>query len=155
AESFLKSAGIEVASLSPPQDSVVAGLKRTDHVFRWAMPSASLAGARGDTAAGGVRVTVARDQVTDFRYTIALPRAFLRAVKGTTWEGWIDTGLIVLAIALVIAAFVATVQRQRTDELQWRAAWRFGGAVVFLAALTLLFNRNVIVGGASARVLVV
>ncbi len=140
AAGFLREVGADVATLTRIQDSVVPRAKRTDHLFAWEARSRAIRGAGADTAIPRIRLTVAGDRVQDFRSSLQLPKAYLQTLK----TGAIRTTVVVVVVlvwtALVIAAIVLAVQRQRSDELQWKAAARLSGAAIVFSAIALYQN---------------
>jgi serine/threonine-protein kinase len=139
ATNFLRDNGVDVTSLTRVQDSMVPRAKRTDYVFAWEARNRRIAGATGDTATPGIRVIVTGNVVQDFRSSLQIPKS--KAQRKTS--AWRNAGLVVVFIAcavLIIGAVVIAVQRQRTDELQWKVAGRLAIATIVLAGIRLFAN---------------
>ena len=131
AEGFVRELGFDPTAMTRVQDSIVRRAKRTDHMFWWEDRQARLVGQQGDTATPRVRVYVAGDRVHSFRHTLELPKAYTATVrKGSGLRQGIIAAIVLVWVILVIAAIGLAVTRQRTDELQWKAA-----AILALLAL--------------------
>jgi hypothetical protein len=120
AESFLRDAGYDVAALTRVQDSILPRGNGSDRVFIWDARGAQIVNARGDTAMPRARVTISGDRVWSFTSSLHVPPAFVREVRTGPWRNITIASVFIIMTVIVIAAIVLAVQRQRTDELQWK-----------------------------------
>ena len=139
ATDFLRDAGVDVASLTRVQDSTISPAKRTDYVFAWEARNRRILGAAGDTATPRVRVTVAGNVVQDYRSSLQLPKPKVPR-KTSPWRTAAVAVVFIVCAVLVIGAIVLAVQRQRTDDLQWKVAGRLAIATIVLAGIKLIAN---------------
>jgi serine/threonine-protein kinase len=143
AETFLRGVGLDPASLTRVQDSAVQRPRRTDRLFVWEASNARVIGRQGDTAVPTARVNVVGTRVQDFRYGLQLPKAFLRDFKESSRQTAAGVTVVIIVLVLVISAIALTVQRQRTDDLQWKASFRISiAALAFLGASMLQNPRS-------------
>ena len=90
-------------------------------------------------------MTVAGNVVQDYRSSLQIPKPTVPR-KTSTWRSAGTVVVFIVCAVLVIGAIILAMQRQRTDDLQWKVAARLAIATCVLAGIKLFANPGGIAG---------